>query len=93
MEAKISHERLKDEIEKKKAKGHEKNSKNRAEKWLLPVSNFIGQVIKRATHHTVHFIRWLHYVLYIECTIAQALAMLNPVLSLEKHELFHTDRC
>ena len=75
---------LKDRVEEKKAKGREKSRKNRDGKTLLPPSNFIGQAIKRATHRTARFIRWLQSALFKQCSLKQAIAMLDRVWSLQK---------
>ncbi len=84
MEEQMKREGLKDEVEEKKAEAREKGRKNRDGKALAPPSNFIGQAIKRATHRTARFIRWLQSALYMQCSTAQAMVMLNRVWKLQK---------
>lgn len=84
VEERMISEGLKDEVEETKAKGREKSRKNRDGKTLGPHNNFIGEAIKRATHRTARFIRWLQSALYKQCSLVEAIAMLVRVWSLRK---------
>ena len=72
-------EGLSDEVETVKNKGRQATRTNREGQRLGPKSNFINEVVQRASQRTLRYLRWLRNWLYIEAPWSHALDRLAYV--------------